>query len=406
MLSLCTEEYYFGLKNICTDADKLTLKDGKIRSFDNSYTLRKVWPLRQAIGITRITDLTELDYIGIPVISAIRPAVDTDQITATQGKGLKKNEALVSALMEAVERFSCAHYKSIYQVSFNIDNPQFVLANIAYPHQWEGQVLEWIESVSLKNGSKKYLLAADVLFPYHTPKGINRPVRPSTTGISSGNTLAEALLSGVFEVIERDASTKFLIEEGNVSFLDLNSVKSPSERALLDLFKDAKIDIQVFDLSALSTISVYYASILNSEGIGPDIACAGQGAHLLPEIALRRALTEAAQSRIVALQGSREDLIRHDSDWTGAYNYFKEKREQRKLKALKTGGIKSMPKHSPSINSFQDLMYKTLNKLAYAGYEEIYYTDLTHKNIGIPVVHVCIPGMIDGVIDPQRARIR
>ena len=44
-------------------------------------------------------------------------------------------------------------------------------------------------------------------------------------------------------------------------------------------------------------------------------AALGPRAALSPRQALRRALLEAAQSRVVALQGSREDLYRHATDW-------------------------------------------------------------------------------------------
>lgn len=52
-------------------------------------------------GITRVADLTRLDYIGLPVYTAIRPNSQT--LTASQGKGANPLLAKLSAVMEGIE---------------------------------------------------------------------------------------------------------------------------------------------------------------------------------------------------------------------------------------------------------------------------------------------------------------
>ena len=55
------------------------------------------------MGITRLGDITGLDYIGIPVVVAVRP--NSRSVSVSQGKGLDLHQATASALMEAIEGF-------------------------------------------------------------------------------------------------------------------------------------------------------------------------------------------------------------------------------------------------------------------------------------------------------------
>src|SRR5690349_18348643 len=74
---------------------------GTHRSVDPTETFDKISSLLGTFGITRVADITGLDTIGIPVAVAIRPG-SRSNITS-QGKGLSKAAAKVSAVMESIE---------------------------------------------------------------------------------------------------------------------------------------------------------------------------------------------------------------------------------------------------------------------------------------------------------------
>ena len=57
-------------------------------------------------GITRITEITHLDRIGLPVFSAIRPTSQEGSISIYGGKGISVEHAKASAMMEGFERYS------------------------------------------------------------------------------------------------------------------------------------------------------------------------------------------------------------------------------------------------------------------------------------------------------------
>jgi ribosomal protein S12 methylthiotransferase accessory factor len=183
--------------------------------------------------------------------------------------------------------------------------------------------------------------------------------------------------------------------------LDIETITCPLIKVLLEKFKKANIDVIIFDLSCNAPLPTYYVSVLSNDARGLDIACAGQATHIVPEIALRRALLEAAQSRSVAIQGSREDLIRHDTHWTGSFEYYQQKRQEMKDYIRSKYGFSSMPIPT-SINSLFELVTVTLDHLYHNAYKNIIVTDLTEVNVNIPVTHVIIPGMRDTIIEPKR----
>src|SRR5215470_1129527 len=56
---------------------------------------------RQTLGITRVANVTGLDWVGIPVYNAIRP--NSRSLSVSQGKGVTHTAAKVSAYMESAE---------------------------------------------------------------------------------------------------------------------------------------------------------------------------------------------------------------------------------------------------------------------------------------------------------------
>src|SRR4051795_12362012 len=76
---------------------------GAHRAASPGETLARVRPYAARMGITRIGNITGLDRIGIPVAVAVRP--NSRSVSVSQGKGLDREQAMASALMEACEGF-------------------------------------------------------------------------------------------------------------------------------------------------------------------------------------------------------------------------------------------------------------------------------------------------------------
>ena len=119
----------------------------------------------------------------------------------------------------------------------------------------------------------------------------------------------EALLHGLCELIERDASTLDAFEPGSETSrrLDPSTVDDPAACELLGQYDSADIDVMVWDTTTDLGVASFRAQIsdrLTDPVLRPSPAAAGAGTHPNRSVALVRALTEAAQSRLTAISGS------------------------------------------------------------------------------------------------------
>jgi len=64
-------------------------------------TFERARALMPGLGISRVTDVTRMDRLGLPVYASVRPRGHALRVHA--GKGLRHADARVGALMEAVE---------------------------------------------------------------------------------------------------------------------------------------------------------------------------------------------------------------------------------------------------------------------------------------------------------------
>src|SRR3990170_6514758 len=78
--------------------------EGTQRVLDPETTLSRTTKLLPSIGVTRIANITDLDRVGIPVFSAIRPSAAAGAISIYSGKGVNETNARISAIMESFER--------------------------------------------------------------------------------------------------------------------------------------------------------------------------------------------------------------------------------------------------------------------------------------------------------------
>ncbi|HJJ55066.1 MAG TPA: methanogenesis marker 1 protein, partial [Methanocorpusculum sp.] len=72
------------------------------RSADPADTLARIEKFTTEAGITRVADITDLDRLGIPVYSCIRPAAADGAISVYNGKGGTEEEARAAGIMEGI----------------------------------------------------------------------------------------------------------------------------------------------------------------------------------------------------------------------------------------------------------------------------------------------------------------
>src|SRR5580698_339805 len=79
------------------------LRNGTDRAAAICETIDKARRVLDAVGVTRVADITGLDHIGIPVAAAYRP--NARSVSVSQGKGVSLEAAQASAAMEAIEGY-------------------------------------------------------------------------------------------------------------------------------------------------------------------------------------------------------------------------------------------------------------------------------------------------------------
>ena len=378
-------------RRIVADTTVARYSFGTRRAIPPSQTLRRIRPLMRDAGITRLADVTGLDWIGIPVYQAIRPNSRT--LSASQGKGLTRAQARVSALMEALEGF---HAEKIRQPSVRatvgsmrrqLDYDLRALSVTQPALLTDALVLDWVAATDLSTGASTWVPRQLCELDFCVRPRVHVPVfRASSNGLCSGNTPAEALIHGLCEVIERDSCrlddrARFRPDRSIV----LDTVSSRLGQRLLNRFLSARMDVQVVDMSGPIGLPCFEAWLDHPDG--PALT-RGSGCHPSRSTALIRALTEAAQSRLTYIAGARDDIPR--SVYRAAMegqppSEFRPstrgaERDYRAVPTLSGGGFGTQ---------FRNIVERVrvltgMSPLA---------VDLTRDELGVPIVFVVAPGL-------------
>jgi YcaO-like protein with predicted kinase domain len=391
-------------------------KNGTHRTSTPEETLARVASKARQIGITRLGDVTGLDRIGIPVTVAVRP--NSRSFSVSQGKGLGLSQARASAMMEAIELFH-GEELSGRTVSASFEElstrscaaPPASLCGTGNPLP-DHTTIEWIEGYDLLNREACWVPWEVVHTDYTLPtRHSGEHLLSGTNGLASGNHLAEALGSAICEVVERDAIALWhaqSMSERSRGRLDVASIDDADCRALLGLYDAAQIAPRLWDVTSDIGIPAFVCDIpAPTDDLSDGLRrYRGAGCHPDRGIALARAMTEAAQTRLTYIAGIRDDL----SDYTES---AKERLGAALLDAVSQA---AEPRNFRAVPGFAsddvavDLRWE-LERLRAIGVQRVIAVDLTRDDFGIPVVRVVIPGLEwdcthpDYVPGPRAARV-
>ena len=293
--------------------------DSYDRSVPISDTLERVPGLRSRYGITRVGDTTYLDRTLIPTFCAVVPQ-SPDLIGVYNGKGRSREVAMVSAVMEAVER----------QVAAACVLPEFPLAVSEVLQYVDVRAMGLLENApefvtcvpatSLFDGRVVPMPLAAVRCPWFGERLFGSA---NTNGLASGNNIVEALYHGLLEAVERHVWSMYFVRSQLLPHFYLGSnaadvahgqeIQLPSgcERVdeLVSAIRSAGFELRALALAEGPLPIVVLASIVDARS-DPPMAHTGLGCSLSAAHALERALTECVQSRVTDIQGAREDLLR------------------------------------------------------------------------------------------------
>lgn len=265
--------------------------------------------------MTRLADITRLDRLGLPVWQAIRPRGRA--LSVHQGKGATDLDARIGALCEAIESHAAETAPA--------DGPQcrfedlVVGARAPDPSDYGysrrtmagfDAPVTWSRATDLVTGDGIFLPHAVVSLDLtvDAPSRFDR----SSTGLGAAPDEAGAMAVAVRELVERDAQGEWQrssTAERVATAVDPDGIDFPWFAEWRARFEAHEIGLSIHALPALADMPVLACTIAGPAEFGGDVRVfAGSCAHWSPEIALFRALTEAIQSRLTWIAGSRDDI--------------------------------------------------------------------------------------------------
>lgn len=370
---------------------------GHTRTLDETEDMLDA--VRQTVPITRVYDATPLDVLRLPVWCAVTPlALD---LTVHAGKGVSPQASRISAMMEAVERVSGEDVSpSRVTTARFIDLPAAttldpVTLDLPFETTYRpDRAIRWIQGYDLVTGQAMHVPLDSVITP--AVEGVCLGVE--TNGLASGNTITEATLHAVLEVVERHvvAETRFydLHHDPHACdrppvVVDNRTLPAPVSGWVADMEREG-LRVVVRDITKDLDVPVLTAYIVDDSFAGTegeDIAFAGYGADLDPHRALVRAVTEAVQSHTAVLLGARDafegDAVVSDRQASLA----------RHLRVLHPRERMPLRPAAPQSGDLRTDLRTVLFRLRARGFRHCVVVDLTREDIDVPVVRVLIPGM-------------
>jgi len=374
---------------------KIVLKDAiKTYTYDQDKVISPEKTVKQVkhkfkdinLDILRKTKRTDSGRLGIPVFMSICgiDAIKTTGSKRHMGKGATPAQAEASALMELVERYSLFNfinsnytycsYKNIKNkaisfkyIAFSVNDVDIKLAKEVF-----SQIpLSWVPAYNLTERRETFI-------PIDWFYAINE-----YNGSAAGNTLEEAIIQGLCEVIERHVCAIISDKKIPTSSIDIQSIKNPVALELIKKYIKNGINLFIKDFSLDMGISTIGALAYDPKSFPyrSEIVFTA-GTHTSPEKALIRALTEAAQ-------------LAGDFDTDGKYI------PSGLPKPANLNEVSYITHHKNTINisELPNVSHLNIKKeiencvevLSKKGLEVI-VVNITHPLIGIPAVYVIIPG--------------
>ena len=337
------------------------------------------------------------------------------------GKGTTEIQAKVGGLCEAIERYSGvwrreepvrrASYRQMngdalhpgplmnYSESQYRDRSAW---NAAQPHTRfhivsepfdEDRPIDWTPVWSMTSNRFVWAPAAYCYFGHPDLREWFYCVADAN-GAAAGNTLEEAILQGLLEVIERDAVALWWYNRLRKAAVDLDSFDVPAFRAIVQYHERIERELYILDIASDLGIPVFVGVSRRLDRPVEDIII-GFGAHLDPRLAIMRAISEVNQFLPAILQSNPDGSTRYWFDDPEAITWWK------------TATVAGHPYVAPDATApkrrasdyprlwTEDLRQDVEQVVAIAarGGLDVFVSDQTRPDVQFPVAKLIVPGL-------------
>lgn len=397
-----------------------TCQSGTHRAAFPAETLARIVPFLERAGITRVANITGLDRVGIPVVAVYRP--NARSVAVSQGKGYDLTAAKVSGLMEAIESYHAEHvdlplrlarHAELMQRSETVvDVNRLPRLSVSAFH--DQRAILWCQGEDLIGKSRLWVPYEMVHTNYTRPLPAGSGnFQMSSNGLASGNNMLEATSHGICELVERDALSLWNLAGGTASDrgrVKLDTITDPLCRDILDKLLAADLAVGVWNVTTDIGLATFACALVDRRPnhIGQFYSSHGSGTHPCAEVALLRALTEAAQTRLTYIAGARDDANRELFETARNPDRIAQVRQHLEEDHVSEWtDFQDVPSFNG--NSFEDDLAHELERLQRVGIKQVASVDLGGEDMGIAVTRVVIPGLeglhdAPGYIPGERAR--
>ncbi len=295
----------------------------------------------------------------------------------TYGRGLSVADARASYSMEMIERASAyagvadnaisgrAGHIPLFKASYSelIDAGHAALDPNTLPLEapYHDAPLYWLEAreATVDGSDKSQFIPAQCVFLFSNLDEISLMMNPGSTGLASGNSLAEAKVAALTEILERDAEATMPYDRARCFIL-----RSRDERiaSLLDDYAARGIHVHFMDITTDFGVPCYQAFVLDTKGR----VTRATGAHLSGARAALSALTEVP------------------------YAYPNGPASGPAIKGLPERYLEDLPDYSLESPTRHVALLERL--LLSRGYTPL-YVDITTEDLEMPVVRAVVAGL-------------
>lgn len=315
------------------------------------------------------------------------------------GKGHTRNHSYVSCVAEFIERaqsFTFAHHRKTAKTSqlgkrkkvtpdkiLHFSESQYKNRNEdeknffkRVPAPIKGKDLNWVKVLNLTNLTYEWIPQE---YCYHPINSRSKHFIPTSNGIAAGRTYPEAILQGLFELVERDCAAIWWYNQCYRKQINLSLLKLPIVIKADKYLKSVNRTLRVIEITSDLGIPCYVA--ISYENVVSGSLLLGLGCHPRNSIAVGRAVTELLQSEAVKTKNSNGPKAEYSK-------FFPQ--QSYDLTFLNPGSSIELPldevKNEPK--SVQEMVayLKAFNL-------ELYVLDFSTRNHFMKVLRVIVPGL-------------
>lgn len=376
---------------------------------------RRIGPFLERTGVTRVSDITQLDRIGIPVFNVLRPSIGS--YTAAHGKGFTATAARLSAAGESLERWygtsaDIPFFRSTWNEltrSYPMIPPERLTPT---PHSFFHKDLEipWTMGWDIVSQEE---IPVPLELVRLSPGGSDRELldlsqgllfQCSSNGLSCGIHLLEAISQALLEVIERDSITCCTMAARAKGLAApvfrtarSESIPFPKVQDLLARIRSAGVEAILADNGTDVGVPTWNCFLFDLKEPVSVAGCThGMGSSLDHETAMIRAVTEAVQARCVFLSGVRDIVPSKDFDRSFSSDsglafqaMWDASGEATDLSDLK----------DTRFPTFEEDVHECVRRLGVAGLDRVIVFRLSGEEDSVQAVKVFVPGA-EGYIFP------